>query len=212
MHQTKVRMIGRIIVHIVPGACLGVQAESAYAQVDEEFLPDRIRFKPPLFLTRGGKHSIEYAERCFTMRTLTLAWLAEGALQQQIVAAEHPCVVGRQADLCQIILDDRSVSRQHASIQIVNGKFCLRNLSEQNIITLNQEFRLAYEQEVPLKPGDTFRLGQVYLWVMQMDQPEKIALKVKCANCGKLSESRLEGFCPWCGRSLANGQLLEVAE
>lgn len=146
------------------------------------------------------------------MRTLTLAWLAGGVLQQQIITADQSCVIGRQADLCQIALDDRSVSRQHAAIQVVNGKFCLRNLSEQNVIILNKEFRLAYDQEILLKPGDTFRLGQVYLWVMQMDLPEKTVLKVKCANCGKLSESRLEGFCPWCGRSLANGQLIEVAE
>jgi predicted component of type VI protein secretion system len=146
------------------------------------------------------------------MRTLTLAWLAGGELQLQTITADQPCVIGRQADLCQVTLDDRSVSRQHASIQVVNGTFCLRNLSEQNIITLNEEFRLAYDQDRPLKPGDTFRLGMVYLWVMRMDQPEKTVLKAKCANCGKLSDAHLEGFCPWCGRSLANGQLIDVAE
>lgn len=146
------------------------------------------------------------------MRTLTLAWQVGGDLKQYTITAEQPCVIGRQADLCQITIDDRSVSRQHASISIVKGKFCLRNLNEQNIITLNREFRLAYDQETPLKAGDTFRLGMVYLWVMQMDPPEKVVLKAKCANCGKLAEARLEGFCPWCGRSLANGQLIEVAE
>lgn len=146
------------------------------------------------------------------MRALTLAWLAEGELQQYTMTADHPCVIGRQADLCQITLADRSVSRQHATISVVNGRFCLKNLSEQNSIIFNNQSRLAYNQETPLKPGDTFRLGAVYLWVMEVQQPEKTILKVKCARCGKLSDALPEGFCPWCGRSLANGKLAEVDE
>ena len=144
------------------------------------------------------------------MRTLTLAWLAGGELQRYTITAEHLCVIGRQEELCQITLADRSVSRQHASISFVHGRFCLKNLSEQNPITLNNQSRLAYNQETPLKPGDTFRLGAVYLWVMEVQQPERTTFKVKCARCGKVSDILLEGFCPWCGRSLANGQLVEV--
>lgn len=144
------------------------------------------------------------------MRTLTLTWLAEGELQKYTITAEHLCVIGRQADLCQITLADRSVSRQHAAISIVKSRFCLRNISEQNSIILNNQSRLAPNQETPLKPGDTFRLGAVYLWVMEIQQPEKTFLKVKCARCGKLSDALLEGFCSWCGRSLANGKLVEV--
>lgn len=143
------------------------------------------------------------------MRTLTMAWLADGVLQQYTITAGQSCVIGREAARCQIILADRSVSRQHASISIFQGRFCLKNLSEQNPIILNNQSRLAYNQETPLKAGDTFRLGTIYLWVMEVQQPEQTILKVKCARCGKLSDASPEGFCPWCGRSLANGKLVE---
>ncbi len=146
------------------------------------------------------------------MRTLTLTWQAQGRWQSYTVAAERPCVIGRQAGVCQIVLDDRSVSRQHASIYAVNGTFHLRNLSQSSIISFNHRFRLTYNQDTPLKPGDTFRLGTTHLMVMQPQQPTTKVLKVKCARCGKLVDSHLEEFCPWCGRSLANGQLIEVEE
>lgn len=144
------------------------------------------------------------------MRTLTLTWQARGQWQRYIVTAERPCVIGRQAGACQIILDDRSVSRQHACIYAVEGIFHLRNLSHSSSIAFNQRFRLTYHQDTPLKPGDTFRLGAIHLWVAQPTQPAAKMLRVKCAQCGKLVESHLEGFCPWCGRSLANGQIIEV--
>jgi predicted component of type VI protein secretion system len=144
------------------------------------------------------------------MRTLTLSWQAQGQWQQYTVTAERPCVIGRQSGACQITLDDRSVSRQHASIYAQNGTFHLRNLSQSSIIAFNNRFRLTYSQDTPLKPGDTFRLGTTHFWVMQPQQPQARALKIRCARCGKLVDSHLEGFCPWCGRSLANGEIVEV--
>jgi len=144
------------------------------------------------------------------MRTLTLAWQAQGQWQRYTVTVEHPCVIGRQPEMCQITIDDRSISRQHATIYAVEARFHLRNVSEKNIIALNNTFRLVYNQEAPLKPGDTFRLGTIQMWVLHPDQPVRTILQVKCAQCGKLVDSHLEGFCPWCGRSLANGQLVEI--
>ncbi len=144
------------------------------------------------------------------MRTLTLTWQAQGQWQRHEVTAERSCVIGRQAGVCQIILDDRSVSRQHASIYAENGVFHLRNLSQSSIISFNHRFRLTYNQETPLKSGDTFRLGTTAFTVMLPQQPTVKALKIKCARCGKLADSHLEEFCPWCGRSLANGEIIEV--
>jgi predicted component of type VI protein secretion system len=146
------------------------------------------------------------------MRTLTLTWQKQGQWQRYTVTAERPCVIGRQEGVCQILLDDRSVSRQHASIYAENGTFHLRNLSQTSIISFNHRFRLTYNQDTPLKPGDTFRLGTTTLAVLQPDQPVVKVLKIKCARCGKLVDSHLEGFCPWCGRSLANGEIIEVEQ
>lgn len=144
------------------------------------------------------------------MRTLTLTWQAQGQWQRHAVTAERPCIIGRQVGVCQIVLDDRSVSRQHASIYAENNVFHLRNLSQSSIISFNHSFRLTYNQETPLKPGDIFRLGTTPFTVMPSQQPTAKVLKIKCARCGKLADSHLEEFCPWCGRSLANGEIVEV--
>ncbi len=146
------------------------------------------------------------------MRTLTLSWQKQGQWQRYVVTAEKACVIGRQPETCQIVLDDRAVSRQHASVYAINGTFHLRNLSQSSIIAFNQRYRLTFNQDTPLKPGDTFRLASVDFWIVPPQQPAAKMLKIKCAQCGKLADSHLEAFCPWCGRSLANGQIIEVEE
>src|ERR1051326_8130404 len=88
------------------------------------------------------------------MRTLTLSWQVQGQWQRYVVTAERPCVIGRQAEICQIVLDDRSVSRQHASVYAAETAFHLRNLSQSTIIAFNQRFRLTFNQDTPLKSGD----------------------------------------------------------
>src|ERR1051326_7139214 len=99
------------------------------------------------------------------MRTLTLSWQVQGQWQRYVVTAERPCVIGRQAEICQIVLDDSSVSRQHASVYAAKTWIPPRNLRQSTIIPFNQRFRPPFNQETPLKSGDTFRLGTTAFWV-----------------------------------------------
>ena len=144
------------------------------------------------------------------MRSLTIRWQMQGREQWHLytVTADQPCVIGREEGVCQIVIDDRSVSRQHASISAKDETFYLSNLSQTNIISFNSQYRLAQNQTTPLKIGDTFRLGVVRMWVVPSQRPT--VLKVKCARCAKLVDYHPEGFCPWCGRALANGQVVEA--
>lgn len=141
------------------------------------------------------------------MRSVTLRWQIQGQWQLYTVTTDQPCVIGREEGSCQIIINDRSVSRQHASISAKEATFYLSNISETNIISFNSQYRLAQNQTTPLKPGDTFRLGAIRMWVLPSQRPT--TLKVKCARCTRLVDYHPEGFCPWCGRALANGQVVE---
>jgi predicted component of type VI protein secretion system len=144
------------------------------------------------------------------MQTLTLAWQIQGQPYTYTVSGGRPCVIGRQAGACDILLADPSVSRQHAMIFADGDTFYLRNLSQQNLVRFNAQYRLAFDQRVPLQQGDSFRLGPIELRVTGGPVSRPKALKIQCANCKRTVDYQPEEFCPWCGRALANGQAILV--
>src|SRR5689334_3733739 len=143
------------------------------------------------------------------MQTLTLWWQIQGHPFTRAFSDERPYIIGRQAD-CDVILDDPGISRQHASLTAKGDTFYLCNLSQNNLVRFNNQFRLAYQQTVPLKTGDSFRLGRIDVLVTSAPAHKAKVLKLKCARCTRLVDYRPEEFCPWCGRALANAEALLV--
>ena len=119
-------------------------------------------------------------------------------------------LVGRQAD-CDVVLNNRTVSRIHAEIFRANGQFYIRNLSDVTPIYLFSRQRLGQGQTVWLKYGDTFKIGPTNIQTqsLQTIMSEHIAdmahlYKVHCPGCArKVKATRKD--CPWCGISLAAG-------
>jgi predicted component of type VI protein secretion system len=140
------------------------------------------------------------------METYALAWQVEGQQQTYILTAGRRCVIGRQNQSCDIVVNVSTISRRHAAIDMVGETFYLYNLSQTNSVYFNEQTRLAKNQSMPLKCGDTFRLGSVTFEVLEASKPRSKTLKLRCAHCDHIVDYHPEAFCPWCGRALSNAE------
>ena len=148
---------------------------------------------------------------------LTLTWRVDGKENTYTITSERSVILGRRLDV-DIVLSDPSISRQHATIEIIDGKFHLRNLSAVNPVYMvrgnTNTSELQQNQTAILEAGTVFQIGpiQIKITALKATTSEK-AFKIKCSSCGQLAEADLTD-CPWCGTSLAFGQsvFIDIAE
>lgn len=72
-------------------------------------------------------------------------------------------VLGRTAELCHVVVNDSSVSKQHASLRKEGDRFLVADRNSSNRTAVNGQFNTKVFDEVPLKEGDTLTLGEVRL-------------------------------------------------
>jgi FHA domain len=72
-------------------------------------------------------------------------------------------VLGRTAELCHVVIDDGSVSKQHAQIRKEGNNLMVADRNSSNGTAVNGQFSRQPFDEVPLKEGDTLTLGEVKL-------------------------------------------------
>jgi hypothetical protein len=72
-------------------------------------------------------------------------------------------VLGRTAELCHVVIDDGSVSKQHAQIRKEGSNLKVADRNSSNGTAVNGQFSRQPFDEVPLKEGDTLTLGEVKL-------------------------------------------------
>jgi hypothetical protein len=72
-------------------------------------------------------------------------------------------VLGRTAELCHVVVDDGSVSKQHAQIRSEGGSLMVADRNSSNGTAVNGQFNARPYDELPLKDGDTLTLGEVKL-------------------------------------------------
>jgi pSer/pThr/pTyr-binding forkhead associated (FHA) protein len=65
--------------------------------------------------------------------------------------------------LCHVVVDDGSVSKQHAQIRKEGGNFMVADRNSSNGTAINGQFNRQPFNEVPLRDGDTLTLGEVKL-------------------------------------------------
>ena len=145
------------------------------------------------------------------MLELTLNWQVHDHNHSHKVRVGQDVSLGRRDD-CDIVLPFATISRRHAQIYSEGGRFYIRNLSQTNSVRVNDDDRLAHNQSAPLNSGDVIRLGPIEINVEGLEAQKDLeamknrTLKIRCSNCGQITEYKPESFCPWCGMSLAGSQ------
>jgi hypothetical protein len=76
---------------------------------------------------------------------------------------DYRLILGRTADLCHVVINDDSVSKQHAHIRRDGERFLVADRNSSNRTAVNGRFNDTVFDEVPLKEGDTLTLGEVRL-------------------------------------------------
>ena len=81
--------------------------------------------------------------------------------------------IGRDPS-CDIALTDPSVSRHHARITLVDGRWLIENLNERNTVTVNQR-KVPYAQTMPLNTLDTVVLGAGASFLFQVEASASVS-------------------------------------
>ena len=145
------------------------------------------------------------------MLEITLKWQLHDHTHSHTIRAGEEVTLGRRDD-CDVVLAFATISRRHAQIYSQAGKFFIRNISQTNTVRINDDDRLSLNQSAPLKSGDMIRLGPVEITVEGLEEQKDLmamenrTLKIRCSNCGQVTDYNPESFCPWCGMSLAGSQ------
>src|SRR5678815_152759 len=84
---------------------------------------------------------------------------------------EGTTLIGR-LPTCDLVLNDPSVSRHHASIKVADGKCFVQDVGSRFGTFVNGERILAVQDPVEIKQGDTLKLGELTL-KLEQNLPEK---------------------------------------
>jgi pSer/pThr/pTyr-binding forkhead associated (FHA) protein len=145
------------------------------------------------------------------MLEISLNWQVHDHTHTHSIKAGQQVTIGRRDD-CDVVLPFATISRRHAQIYSQGKGFYIRNLSQTNTVRVNDDERLAYNQAAPLQAGDVIRVGPIEILVEGLEAQKDLEkmknkrLKIRCSNCGQVTDYNPESFCPWCGMSLAGSQ------
>ncbi|MDR3624767.1 MAG: type III secretion system inner membrane ring subunit SctD [Chlamydiales bacterium] len=105
----------------------------------------------------------------------------DGLLKGHIFALENGTewFLGRDPDLCTLVIEDPKVSRQHALLKKQEDTFFIENLSQTNPILVNNAH---LEEALPLKEGDRLKIGATLFYFTEKDVDEKTLEKNKSSS------------------------------
>lgn len=140
---------------------------------------------------------------------LQISWTDPGTNRPQDRSELSPISFGRR-DNNTIVLEGELISRQHARLDIVDGKIVLSDLGSSNGTQIKGH--TIRDKRVVLQPGDEFEIGQFTLTVdldEQRGASNQFNSKGKQVSCSNPECRRPVSIhlldCPWCGYALPGG-------
>lgn len=103
------------------------------------------------------------------------ALLVDPQTGQEFNLARFATSLGRSIS-CDVVLTDKSVSRQHAVIYCLKGRFFIEDVGSTNGTTLN---RNPIVTRVQLNPGDEVRIGLTPLVFLQIPNRNHIGVYIE---------------------------------
>lgn len=91
--------------------------------------------------------------------------IESGSLQGKTFTVTAPCTIGRKE--CDLILDDRLVSRRHAKLKIAENMVIIEDLASKNGTRVNGEKTV----NSPLVPNDLVSIGPINLRILEISLP-----------------------------------------
>ena len=96
--------------------------------------------------------------------------LEDGAPWEQMIAfsslvGDGGVIIGRDADMCHVVLDDESVSRMHARLEINRNGLVVSDINSMNGVYVDDVQVDAYTPQTRLTDGSVLTLGSVPLRV-----------------------------------------------
>lgn len=87
-----------------------------------------------------------------------------GQSKTEVSVRSFPCLLGREADACDVIISEPAVSRRHAKLLLEHGEVFVEDVSEHNGTFLN-DMKLPPLGRARLHTGDLITLGRAHIRV-----------------------------------------------
>ncbi|MEE8807970.1 MAG: FHA domain-containing protein [Lactimicrobium sp.] len=87
-----------------------------------------------------------------------------GQAKTEVSVRNFPCLLGREADVCDVIISEPAVSRRHAKLLLEHGEVFVEDVSEHNGTFLN-DMKLPPLGRARLHTGDLITLGRAHIRV-----------------------------------------------
>lgn len=97
-----------------------------------------------------------------TMRVLTKLRLTDSTVENDMIAEEYPCFIGRKGSSCEIQIDDSKVSRIHAQLSLSDNKIFIEDMQSLNGTCVNGDF---ISSATEIRTGDELLIGKTHLSV-----------------------------------------------
>lgn len=138
-----------------PEDLIRADAPKPQEKTDTTFIPEMNNVPPVNHTVPRAK---EPGQKLYGVRiTITV-----GAQRTTADVTDFPCLIGREADKCDVIISEPAVSRRHARLLKEDDQLLIEDVSEHNGTYLN-EMKIPPLGKVRIHEGDTITLGRAHI-------------------------------------------------
>ena len=132
---------------------------------------------------------------------LTVEWKYNGRRKTHTIDTQGVVTIGRARE-CDVILEDPTVSRDHAIIRAKGRAFHIKNRSKRSVLRVNGR-KIAPRASQMLRHGDLIEIGPRTVRIAAIRPDPHIAgHPVQCPNCRRTVDLK-DKDCQHCGQNLA---------